>query len=140
MSPFLESRGGIVIAIASGVPPWIAFIVCAIASIISIFIIFFVLDKLNARLMKYSFYRRKVDSYIEKYRHKFSETFTTRERFLYLMTLTAIPLPFTGAYTASLLAWLFNISRKRAYSAISFGVIISSLLVTLATVGVIKLF
>jgi len=140
MSPFLELRGGIILAIAYGYPVWLAFLACTFFNSVVIFIIFFAMDKLHKKLMNFPFYRRRIDSYIKKYRYKFSEKFTPREKFLYLMSFTAIPFPMTGAYTASLIAWLFNIKRKIAYTAIITGILISGTLITLATLGIVTIF
>tara|TARA_Y100000310_G_scaffold334123_1_gene413109 strand:+ start:1448 stop:1921 length:474 start_codon:yes stop_codon:yes gene_type:complete len=140
MSPFLELRGGIILAIAYGYPPWLAFLACSFFNILAVFLIFLILDGLHEKMMGFNFYKRRIEGYIEKYRHKFSETFTKREIFLYLMSFTAIPFPLTGAYTASLIAWLFNIKRKTSYIAISLGIIISGTVITLASVGIINFF
>jgi len=51
--------------------------------------------------------------------------------------LVAIPLPGTGAWTGSFVAFLLGLDRRRAFMAIAWGVLIAGVLVTLATLGVI---
>ena len=52
-----------------------------------------------------------------------------------LITIVAIPLPGTGAWTGSILAYLFHIPYKKAIILISIGVIISGITVALLTVS-----
>ena len=51
-----------------------------------------------------------------------------------LLLFVGIPLPFTGAYTGALLAVLMNFPLKRSIPAISLGVIMSGMIVTLLVV------
>jgi len=52
----------------------------------------------------------------------------------------AIPLPFTGAWTGSIAAFLFGIKAKKALPLIFVGVLIAGGLVTLASLGIIGIF
>jgi uncharacterized membrane protein len=56
-----------------------------------------------------------------------------------LVAFTSIPLPVTGAYTATGIAYLFGMERKRAALAISLGVLIAGLITWLAAMGIISL-
>jgi len=69
----------------------------------------------------------------------------TRKRFykkyslygdLALILLVAIPLPFTGAWTGSIAAFLFGISYGRSLGLISIGVLIAGVVVTIITTGI----
>ena len=64
--------------------------------------------------------RKKYDSRIKKY------------GFLMLAIFVAIPLPLTGGWTASLIAFLFGIPFKKAFSAILLGVATAGLIVLFA--------
>ena len=57
-----------------------------------------------------------------------------------LTLLVAIPLPFTGVYTASILSWLLNMNWRRAFSAIMLGVIVAGIIVLLITLGFVELY
>jgi len=57
-----------------------------------------------------------------------------------LMLFVAIPLPMTGAWTGCVAAFLFGIRRTWATLSIANGVLIAGIIVTLASLGVIKLF
>lgn len=50
-----------------------------------------------------------------------------------LVILVAIPLPFTGAWTGSLVASVFGFSFKKAFPLITAGVMIAGVIVTLVT-------
>ncbi len=69
----------------------------------------------------------------------------TRKRFykkyslygdLALILLVAIPLPFTGAWTGSIAAFLFGISYGRSLGLISIGALIAGVVITLITTGI----
>ncbi|MHB9296270.1 hypothetical protein PilKf_02030 [Pillotina sp. SPG140] len=46
----------------------------------------------------------------------------------------AIPLPMTGAWTATVGAWILGVEKRRTFIAVSAGVLVSGIIVTLATV------
>jgi len=57
-----------------------------------------------------------------------------------LAIFVAIPLPMTGAWTGCVAAFLFGIRRVWAALSIASGVLIAGIIVTLASLGIIKLF
>jgi len=63
--------------------------------------------------------RRRADAKIKRYEH------------LALIVFVAIPLPFTGAWTGSLIAYLFDLKFFRSLVTIFIGVIISVVITTL---------
>ncbi|MEO3993146.1 MAG: small multi-drug export protein [Desulfurococcaceae archaeon TW002] len=87
------------------------------------------LMKIVARL-----YSRLMDNAREK-GHKY----LGKWGYLGLVVFVAIPLPLTGAWTASLIAHIFGLSRLRAALAIVIGVVIASSIVVLALEGVIAI-
>ena len=56
-----------------------------------------------------------------------------------LLLFVAIPLPGTGAWTASLIAALLNIRTAKAVPVILIGVCIAAAIITLVTYGVIHI-
>lgn len=60
--------------------------------------------------------------------------------FIALMIFVGIPLPGTGAYTGTLLAWFFKMKRIYSYIAIIAGVVIAGILITLASIGIFTFF
>jgi uncharacterized membrane protein len=56
-----------------------------------------------------------------------------------LIPLVAIPLPFTGAWTGCLAAWVFDIPPKKALLPIAIGVLIAGIVVTILTIFIPEL-
>ena len=56
-----------------------------------------------------------------------------------LIIFVAIPLPFTGAWTGALIAFIFNLSFKKSFPLISIGIILAGILVSLGCLGLIKI-
>jgi uncharacterized membrane protein len=50
-----------------------------------------------------------------------------------LFLFVAVPLPITGAYTGTILAWLLAIGWRKAFPAVALGVVVAGLIVLLIT-------
>ena len=79
--------------------------------------------KIWSRLMDWLFTktRKRADAKIRRYEH------------LGLLIFVAIPLPFTGAWTGALIAYLFNLKYSRSLLTIFIGIIIACVIMTLVT-------
>ena len=53
----------------------------------------------------------------------------------FLVVLVALPLPFTGAWTGSLAAWVFQVPARTAIPLIAVGVLLAGVIVTLLTLA-----
>ena len=60
--------------------------------------------------------------------------------FLALLLFVMIPLPGTGAWTGALVASLFEFPKKHSFLAITLGVLGASVIMTLASEGVVSIF
>lgn len=56
------------------------------------------------------------------------------------MIFVAIPLPGTGAYSGTFLSYLLGLDRKWSFVAISFGVLIAGILVSIISLGIDTIF
>lgn len=56
-----------------------------------------------------------------------------------LVAFVTAPIPGTGAYTGTLMAYLLGLDRKPAAVAIAIGVILSATLTTLVALGIISI-
>ena len=132
MLPILEVRGAIPFAI--GVLQMSvaeAFIWAVLGNLAIVAILLTLLDPVTKFLMKHSkWFNRFLTDLFHKTRHKHTERFNEVGA-LFLVTFVAIPLPVTGAWTGTLIAYLFGIKFKHAFPLISLGVIIAALLVSL---------
>lgn len=140
--PVGELRIGIPFMIAGGYDPLFAFLVCVAANIIIIPVIFIFLDYLHAGLLRFSFYRKTFAFALQRVRKRERQVAKNIEKYglIALALFVSIPLPVTGAYTGSLLAWILGIEKKKAAAFIALGVFIAGILITLASIGVITAF
>ena len=127
--PIAELRGGIPYAIANDLNPLLTFFICVGANILVFPIVFLFLEFLHPLFLKIDLYKRLFDKFIIKTRVKVGNKLE-KYGFWGLMIFVMIPLPVTGAYSGSFAAWLFNIPKKKAFLAVSLGVIMAGIIVT----------
>ncbi|MEM4605652.1 MAG: small multi-drug export protein [Candidatus Pacearchaeota archaeon] len=146
VAPITELRLGLPIVInyclKNNISVWPYFSLVVILNILVIFILFFFFDFLHQRLLKISFYKNLFNKYVEKTRkkqEKFEKKFHQIGYFA-LVIFVAIPLPGTGAWTGTFLAWLFGLERKKSILTISLGVLIAGIIVLTASYGILSLF
>lgn len=134
LSPISELRGGIPLGISLGLDPLLTFFIAIIANAILFFPILLALrlfyDGILSRLQIFNRYldsvRRRGKPKVDKY------------GFLALTLFVAIPLPITGVYTATILSWLLGMNWRKAFPAITLGVIVAGIIVLLVTLGTIE--
>jgi len=127
--PISELRGGIPLAICSGASWLNAFMICAFFNMLIIVPIFFFLEYFNKYLLKIPSYKRFFERKVENARRK-AKPDVDRYGYLGLAVFVGIPLPFTGAYTGTLAAWVFGMDKRKAFLAIALGVLIAGVIVT----------
>jgi uncharacterized membrane protein len=132
MAPISELRGSIPLGFFYDLPIWQVLIISIIGNMIPVLIILLSLEFISELKIFKKFFTWLFD--LTEKRH--SNTFK-KYRDFGLVVLTAIPLPFTGAYTASMCAFIFNIPIKRAFPLILTGVIIASIIVTIISLNLI---
>lgn len=141
MLPVFELRGGLPIivewATRNSVSVWPLFILVLFLNILVIFIIFFFLDFLHGRFMEIGFYKKTIGRYINRARKKADKVGTQMESlgFFALVLFVAIPLPGTGAWTGTLVAWMLGAERWKSIIAIAFGVILAGLIILTLSLG-----
>ena len=140
MLPISEVRGAIPYALASNISFPNAFILSILGNILIIPIFFIFLDTLHSQFYKLKPYRYFFNKWVERTRKKIESKAGTKWELPTLFLFTAIPLPLTGAYSATLAAWLLNTNRIKAILTISFGVYVAALIVTLLYLGLFSLF
>ncbi len=140
MTPINELRGTIPLAIGLWhLSPLKAFFLAGLGNMIPVFFLLWFWKHLAGYLMKKSKTIKQLFNWFFK---------RTRQRFykkhsaygdIALILLVAIPLPFTGAWTGTVAAFLFDIPYKKSLGLIFIGVAIAGLIVTLATLGFISI-
>ena len=134
ISPISELRGGIPIGISFGLNPLFTFFIAIIANALIFFPIFFILRLLYDKLL----YRIPLfDKYLDNLRKR-GKPKIEKYGFWGLTLFVAIPLPITGAYTGTILAWIVGMDWKKAFPAVGLGVIVAGVIVLLITLGIIS--
>ena len=134
MTPIGELRLSLPLALTVYRLDWgVAFLISVIGNLIPVLLILLFLGpvskylatnfKIFQRFFTWLFERtrRKHDSKIKKYGYPA------------LVAFVAIPLPVTGGWTGSLIAFLFDIPFRKAFPLIASGVVIAGVIVSLLT-------
>ncbi len=135
MVPILELRAATVIGCAGGLPWYGVMAVSVIGNMLPVpFILVFIRKILH--LMKKSPILKKAAHWIENKGEKNREKIM-KYAFFGLVLFVGIPLPGTGAWTGALAAAMVDMRLKLALPAIFVGVILSSVIMVLASYGVL---
>ena len=138
MVPFLESRYILPYAMWEfNWQWWEAFPLAIIGNIIPIPFVLIFFKYVEKYLRNFVFWSNIMDKIFERTRIRANKKIENYET-LGLLLFVAIPLPFTGAWTGSLIAYLFDLNFYRSLLIIFLGIIISvSIMIVLYTMGVI---
>ncbi len=139
MTPINELRGTIPIAISIyGLEPRVAFFLAVLGNMVPVFFLLLFWKKGVKFLMEKSkFFNNFFNWFFKRTRKRFYKKYTVYGDLL-LILIVAIPLPFTGAWTGTVVSYLFGTSYWKSVILILIGVLIAGLIVTLATMGVIN--
>jgi uncharacterized membrane protein len=132
--PFGELRLAMPVAIAVfKLPPWLAYLLAIIGNLLPFFIIYFGLNKVY-KIIDANFPRflAPLDRVIEKAKKKVERHYAVYGA-IGLFFFTAIPLPMTGLYTATIAAVVFDIPFWPSFLSIFAGVIVAGLIVLALT-------
>lgn len=131
MMPVAELRGAIPLGVLGyRMPAAETFVYAFLGNLAPVPVILFALDPVSRLLRRHS---RLLDTFFERLftrtRTKYSWRFV-RFRDFAVITFVAIPLPFTGAWTGSLAAFLFGVPARRAIPLVAVGIVIAGSIVT----------
>lgn len=140
-SPFFELRGAIPLSLMVFHFSVIKTIILSLlGNILIIPLILIFLEKVSNYLSKkFLVFKQFFNWLFEKTRKKFLKNYLKWGK-VALVIFVAIPLPFTGAWTGSVAAFLFGFDKKEAFFLISLGVIIALIIVTFFTLLGIQIF
>jgi uncharacterized membrane protein len=138
MLPFSELRGAIPMAMSTfDLSPLEAYFLGVGGNLVPVVFLLHFLGPIERRLRFIKIFDRFFDHLFHRTRKKHSEQID-RYGALGLVTFVAIPLPVTGAWTGVAAAYVFDIKKRYAFPAITLGVIIAGIIVTLLTHGVVN--
>lgn len=138
MVPVIELRGAIPVGIAAGLPPAVACAAAILGNLLPVPFIMLLARRVFNWLRDTRLFGPKI-VWLERRAH-LKGRIVRKYRLLGLVVLVAIPLPGTGAWTGALVASLLDIRLRNALPAILLGLIIAGVLITLLTLGVVRLF
>ena len=132
MIPWLESRYVIPIALDLGWEWWRAFPLAVAGNVLPVPFILLFFKYIEKFLRKFVFWtnimdrlfaitRKRADKKIKRYEH------------LGLLIFVALPVPFTGAWTGSLIAYLFDLKFSKSLFTIFIGILIAAGIMTFIT-------
>ena len=140
--PVIELSGSIPLAILKfGFSPLKAFMISVLGSIFPVIFILILLDWFSRLLMDNSKFFRKFFNWLFEYtRNRHAKKFNYWGN-LVLLIIAALPLPIAGgAWTASLVAFVFGINKKHAFVSIAIGTVVAGAIVMAITISGISLF
>ena len=130
MTPVSELRGAIPIAVAHGLNVWLAIAAGILGNLLPVPFLILFIRKLFNWLRRHIAFLDGLVTRMEERAKKKSEL-VKKSEFLGLFLLVAIPLPGTGAWTGALVAAMMDMRLKRAFPAITLGVVAAGLLIGL---------
>lgn len=126
--PISELRGAIPYGYFNGLSMPVSMLIAIVfnAAVYPIALIF--LQTIHTLLYKWNFYKNFFDKTLKKARNKVEGKIQTYG-VIGLALFVAIPLPVTGAWTGSLVAWALGLDKKKSFAAILLGVLIASIII-----------
>jgi len=133
MIPVTELRASIPIGIeVYGLAIWKVWLLAVVGDFIPAIFILYLLPILRNWIMRHKFLGKVLTKELKKAEKRFAGKYE-KYGMAGLIFFVGIPLPFTGSWTGSLAAVVFNIPFKKSVYMIFVGVCLSATLVTLIT-------
>lgn len=131
--PVSELRGAIPLALLTLKVPFLkAFFLSILGNLLPIIPMLLFLKPVSEKLRHFKLWQNFFDYLFERTRKRAS--LVEKYEVLGLALFVAIPLPVTGAWTGCIAASLFKIRLRYAFLAISVGVIIAAVIVSVVTI------
>ena len=143
MVPLIELRGGVPIAVGMGLNYPTALIVCAVANMLPVPIIYFFARKVLLWGRDKQYIGKFFTFCLEKGERggqKLTKAAGRKGLFIALMLFVGIPLPGTGAWTGALGASFLNMGIKSTALSVSLGVVMAGIIMAVASTGVLSVF
>ncbi|PIT88717.1 MAG: hypothetical protein COU29_00500 [Candidatus Magasanikbacteria bacterium CG10_big_fil_rev_8_21_14_0_10_36_32] len=121
-------------------PIWQVVVLSIVGNMIPTTVILFFADRFHCWVEKRSgFFSKRWINTLAKIQKKFSGRYE-KYGLIILVLITSIPVPGSGAYAGALAALVFGISVKKSLPCIFSGILLSTLIIILLTIGVDKVF
>ena len=169
MLPIVELRGAIPMGAALNIPFYLNYLIAVVGNLLPVPFILMFIPKILDFMARFKFFRPVVEWLRKKADKNSGKILKTKGSengenvegesaegesgaeedkkekmswgiFTALMIFVAVPLPGTGAWTGSLVAALFNLPKRYSFLAATLGVMISGVIMCLASYGVLGFF
>lgn len=143
MLPLIELRGAVPVAIDMGIEPLTALIVCAVANMIPVPIIYFFARRFLLWGAKQKHIGKICTFFVEKGERAGQKLVKKTGRgglFMALLLFVGIPVPGTGAWTGTLAASFLNMGFKSTVVSVSLGVLLAGIIMGTASLAVFGIF
>jgi uncharacterized membrane protein len=133
MVPWWEGRYAIPYAMTVfGWQWWQAFPIAVFGNILPIPFILLFFGRVEKFLHKYKFWAKILDWLFERTRKK-ADARIQKYKYIGLILFVAVPIPFTGAWTGALIAYLFGLNFTKSVISIFVGVVGAALIMIVLT-------
>ncbi|MDD5605958.1 MAG: small multi-drug export protein [Patescibacteria group bacterium] len=137
--PIIEARGAVILGISLGLPPIWVMLIATVVSFVTAFAILLGLTYLTSWVRTWhpaidKFFAAIFHTTYHRHSQKFERWGTVA-----LTIFVAIPLPFSGAWTGALLAYLFGIKLHHSAILLLIGIFLSVIISAAATLGGVAL-
>ena len=139
MVPIIELRGAVPYAIAWGIDPVVALILCVIGNMVPVPFIYFFARKFLQWGSRQKFIGKFCGFCLRKGESAGRKLTKTAGRYglvIALMLFVGIPIPGTGAWTGALGASFIDMGFKSTVAAVCGGVIIAGIIMAVTSLGV----
>lgn len=139
MFPVVELRGAIPFALLNyGMSPSEAYALSVFGNLLPVLPLLLFLEPVEKFLRRSSIFDKFFDWLFSRTR-KNAEKNIQKYGALGLAVFVAVPLPATGAWTGAAAAYIFGIKHRYSFPAIVLGVLLAGVIVTLASLGILKI-
>jgi len=139
MFPIVELRGAIPLALLNyGMSPVEAYALSVFGNLLPVLPLLLFLEPVEKFLRRSSIFDKFFDWLFSRTR-KNAEKNIQKYGALGLAVFVAVPLPATGAWTGAAAAYIFGIEHRYSFPAIASGVLAAGVIVTLASLGMLKI-
>lgn len=129
ISPFGEARVGIPYGILNDIHIVWVFVIGLVGNLLIFPLFMWLINTFDKKLWPFRPYKKSV-LFLSKRAKKGVKVKNKQFGFWALMFFVMVPFPGTGAYMGTIAAFVMKMERKRAFLAVSLGVVVSCLIMT----------
>ncbi|AGK61116.1 putative membrane protein [Archaeoglobus sulfaticallidus PM70-1] len=135
--PLSELRGGLPLALHYGFSPLEAYVLCVLSNAFPVPFILMLLGKVEKIMGRYETTSKIFNFFLRRGEKK--KDVVERYGYAGLTLFVAIPLPVTGAWTGSLIAFILGLKPLKSFAYIFIGILIAGVVVLALSMGVISI-